>query len=121
MSFQEVWLTPGAAGNRRFRGVKSEGGMKADARRISRSDDRREDAFDDATVEVDLLVQAGAEPVNEGDRPDPCGGEENEAKFAHAAFHHGEENAQQRALQGRVALQEGAQPFGHRRHPLRRR
>ena len=41
--------------------VKFEGGMKADARRIVRGDGRLEDAVDDATVEMDVLIQAGAE------------------------------------------------------------
>ena len=40
------------------------------------------------------------------------------AMFAQAAFHHGLENAQHRALQGRIALKEVAQPFGHRQHPF---
>ena len=118
MSFREVWRTPGAAGNRRLRGVKFEGSMKADARRIIRGDDQLEDAFDDAAVEVDAVVQAGAEPVNEGERPDPCSDRAAGAMVAQAAFHLGEKNAQHRALQGRVALKKGAQPFGHRQHRL---
>ena len=100
------------------RRVKFEGGMKADARRRDRGDGRLEYPVDDATVEVDVLVQAGAEPVDEGDRPDPSIGGAAGAMFAQAAFHHGETNAQHRALQGRVALQGLVQPFGHGEHPL---
>ena len=66
-------------------------------------------------MEMDVLVQAGAEPVDKGDRPDPGIGGTAGATHAQAALHHGQENAQRRALQGRVRLQEGAQPFGHRR------
>ena len=94
------------------------GGMKGDARRLVRGDGRLEEAVDDAAVEIDVLVQAGAEPVNQGDRPDPGIGWASGALFAQAAFHHGQENAQQRALQGRVALKEGAQPFGRGEYPL---
>ena len=36
-----------------------------------------------------VLVQAGAEPVDEGDRPDPGIGWAAGAMFAQAAFHHG--------------------------------
>ena len=56
--------------------------------------------------------------MDEGDRPDPCGGRATGAMFAQATFHHGQENAQHRALQGRVALKEVAQPFGHGEYPL---
>jgi hypothetical protein len=69
-------------------------------------------------MEMDVLVQAGAEPVDKGDRTDPGIGGAAGAMFVQAAFHHGQENAQHRALQGRVRLQEVAQPFGHRQHPL---
>jgi hypothetical protein len=40
------------------------------------------------------------------------------AMLAQAAFHHGQKNAQHRALQGRVALKKIAQPLGHGEHPL---
>ena len=50
--------------------------------------------------------------MDEGDRPDAGGGGASGAMFAQAAFHHGRENAQHRALQGRVALKEVAQPLG---------
>ena len=52
-----------------------------------------------------MLVQAGAEPVDKGDRPDVRGDGTAGAMFAQAAFHHGQKNAQRRALQGRVRLQ----------------
>ncbi len=55
-------------------------------------------------MEMDVLVQAGAEPVDKGDRPDPGIGGTAGATHAQAAFHHGQENAQRRALQGRVRL-----------------
>jgi hypothetical protein len=69
-------------------------------------------------MEVNVLVQAGAEPVDEGDRPDPGIGGAAGAMLAQAAFHHGQKNAQHRALQGRVRLQEVTQPLGHGEHPL---
>jgi hypothetical protein len=69
-------------------------------------------------MEMDVLVQAGTETVDEGDRPHPGGDGANRAMLAQAAFHHGQKNAQHCALQGRVALKEVAQPFGHRQHPL---
>ena len=94
------------------------GGMKADARRVIRGDGRLEYPVDDATVKVHMLVQAGAEPVDEGDRPDPGTDGATGTLFAQAAFHHGQENAQHRALQGRIALKEVAQPLGHGEHPL---
>ena len=121
------------------RRVKFEGGMKADARRIVWGNGRLEDPVDDAAMKtefqcrltsalstlseaaetkIDVLAQAGAEPVDEGDRPDPSIGGAAGAMFAQAAFHHGETNAQHRALQGRVALQGLVQPFGHGEHPL---
>lgn len=56
--------------------------------------------------------------MDEGDRSDPGIGGATGAMFAQAAFHHGQKNAQHRALQGRVALKKVAQPFGHREHPL---
>ena len=56
--------------------------------------------------------------MDEGDRSDSPGDGAAGALFAQAAFHLGEENAQHRALQGRVALKEVAQPFGHGQHPL---
>ena len=56
--------------------------------------------------------------MDEGDRPDPCGGGASGVVFAQAAFHHREESAQHRALQGRAALKQGAQPFGHGEYPL---
>lgn len=43
------------------------------------------------------------------------------AMFAQAAFQLGQENAQHRALQSRVALNEVAQPLGHGEHPLAHR
>ena len=57
--------------------------------------------------------------MDEGDRPDPGIGGASGAMFAQAAFHHGQENAQHRALQGCVARKEVAQPFGHGEYPLR--
>lgn len=42
----------------------------------------------------------------------PLSGISTSAMFAQAAFHHGEENAQHRALQGCIALKEIAQPLG---------
>ena len=95
--------------------------MKANARRLIRGDGWLEDTVDDATVDMDVLVQAGAEPVDECDRSDLCSDRAAGAMLAQAAFHHGQENAQHRALQGRVALKEGAQPFGHGEHPLAHR
>ena len=101
------------------RRVKFEGGMKADARRIVWGNGRLEDPVDDAAMKtefqcrltsalstlseaaetkIDVLAQAGAEPVDEGDRPDPSIGGAAGAMFAQAAFHHGEKNAQHRAL-----------------------
>ena len=108
-------------GKRRRVEVVGKSGMKGDARRLVRGDGRLEEAVDDAAVEMDVLVQAGPEPVNQGDRPDPGIGWASRALFAQAALHHGQENAQHRALQGRVALKEVAQPFGHGEHPLAHR
>ena len=71
-----------------------------------------------AETKIDVLVQAGAEPVDEGDHPDPSIGGAAGAMFAQAAFHHGKKNAQHRALRGRFAPQELAQPLGHDEHPL---
>ena len=109
-------------GKRRRVQSMGKGGMKADARCLFRGivciGSRLEDAVDDAAVEVNVLVQAGAEPVDEGDRPDPGIGGAAGAMFALAAFHHGKENAQHRALQGRVRLQKVTQSLGHRQHPL---
>ena len=126
-------------GKRRRVEAAGKGGMKGDARRLVQGDGRLEEAVDDAAVKttfqcrltsalstlseaaetkMDVLVQAGAEPVNEGDRSDPGIGWASRAMFAQAAFHHGQKNAQHRALQGRVALKEVAQPFGHGEHPL---
>ncbi len=56
--------------------------------------------------------------MGEGNYPDAGGSGATVAMFAQAAFHHGQKNAQHGALQGRVALKEGAQPFGHRQRPL---
>ena len=56
--------------------------------------------------------------MDEGDRPDAGGSGASGAMFAQAAFYHGQENAQHLALQGRVALKEVTQPFGHRQRPL---
>ena len=90
------------AGKRRRVKFVGTGGMESDARRIIPCDGRLECPVDDATVEVAVLVQAGAETVDQGERPDPCAGGASGALFAQAAFHHGEENAQQRALQRRA-------------------
>lgn len=68
-------------------------------------------------MEMDVLVQAGAEPVDEGDRTDPGIGGAVGAMFAQAAFDRQQENAQPPALQARVARQEVAQPFEHSEHP----
>lgn len=36
---------------------------------------------------MDVLIQAGAEPVDEGDHSDPCSDEAAAAMFAQAGFH----------------------------------
>ena len=56
--------------------------------------------------------------MDKGNRPNPGIGGTSGALLAQAAFHLGHKNAQHRALQSRVALNEGAQPFGHGEHPL---
>ena len=74
---------------------------------------RLEDAIDHAAMEMDVLVQAGAETVDEGDRPDSGGDGASRAMLAQASFHHGQENAQHRALRARVALKEITQTLGY--------
>ena len=108
-------------GKRRRVEFVGKGGMKGGARRLVRSDGRFEDAVDDAAMKMDVLVQAGAETVDEGDRSDPRGGGSSRAMVAQAAFRHGEENAQHGALQGRIALKEVTQPLGYGEHPLAHR
>ncbi len=54
-------------------------------------------------------------------RPDPGGDGASRAMLEQAAFHHGQEDAQHRALQGRVRLQEVTQPLGHGQDPLAHR
>lgn len=60
-------------GKRRRAEFVGKGGMKADARRVIRGDGRLGEAVDDAAMEVDVLIQDGAESVDESDCPDPCG------------------------------------------------
>jgi|688.fasta_scaffold101954_2 hypothetical protein len=70
------------------RRVESEGGMNADARRIVRDKGWLEAPVNSAAVEMVVLVQAGAEPVDEGDRTDPGIDRTAGAMLAQAAFHH---------------------------------
>ena len=56
--------------------------------------------------------------MDEGDRPEPRIDEASGTVFAQTTFHHGEEDAQHRALQGCVALQEVSAAVWARRVPI---
>lgn len=74
--------------------------------------------IDDAAVKMHVLVQRRAEAVNEGHRLNAGLCAASGTVFPQAAFHHAQENAQDGPLQGRVWLQEVAQPLWRRQHPL---
>ncbi len=77
-----------------------------------------EHPVDDAAVEMHVLVQAGAEAMNEGHRPAARRLTTAGTVFAQAAFHRVEENAQHRPLQVGILLLEVAQALGYRQHHL---
>ena len=72
-------------------------------------------------MKVQVLIQGGTEAVNEGHRPEAGRGTATGAVFAQSAFHRTQQDRQDDALQGRVALQEIAQPLGYAEHPLPQR
>jgi hypothetical protein len=76
-------------------------------------------------VEVDVFVQAGAEPVDEGHCADVqaflvCIGRANAVRLQ-ALRNHPQKDAQHHAQHRSVALHEVPQPLGHGEHPLAHR
>ena len=75
-----------------------------------------------AEVKMHMLIQAGAESVNEGDCADaqacPVHLRRTGAVLVQALLDDPREDAQQYGEHRRVALHEVAQPFGHRQYPL---
>jgi hypothetical protein len=71
-----------------------------------------------AGTKMDMLVERRTEAMDESDRPYAGLGVATEAAFAQAPFHLAQKNAQHGTLQGHITLQEIAQAFGHREHPL---
>ena len=72
----------------------------------------REYAVADAAVKVQVLIQGGAEAVDESHRPEARCGTATRTVCAQSAFHRVHQDPQDHALHGRVALQEIAQANG---------
>jgi hypothetical protein len=77
-----------------------------------------EHAVDDDTVKVQVRIEGGIKTVDEGHRAEARRAPGARAMRAQAGLHHAREQAQGRALEVGVALQDVAQALGHCQHPL---
>ena len=98
-------------------GIDPGGGMEDDPARGSGV----EHAVDDDTVKVEVGIEAGAETVDEGHRTEVRRGACTGAVRLQVLLHHAQEQAQGSTLEIGVAVQEVAQPLGHRQDPLAHR
>ncbi len=77
-----------------------------------------EDAVEDHDVEVEVGVEGGAEAVEEGDGADLSVGAGAGTVMPKAGADSAEQDPEHCAGKGGVVMEEGADPLGHREHPL---